>query len=41
LQQWRDLQRDEMVPLLDESIALLKDIYYKTSNHPVAGFGGA
>jgi hypothetical protein len=30
-----------MVPLVDEAMTLLKDIYYKTSNHPVAATGGA
>jgi hypothetical protein len=41
LQQWRKLQRVEMVPLVDEAIALLEDIYYKTSNHPAAATAGA
>jgi hypothetical protein len=37
LQQWRILQKAEMVPLLDEAIALLKDIYYNTSSRPAGG----
>jgi hypothetical protein len=32
LQQWRVLQKPEMLPLLDEIIALLKDLYSKTAS---------
>jgi hypothetical protein len=31
LQQWRALQKAVMLPLLDEIIALLKDLYFKTT----------
>jgi hypothetical protein len=41
LQQWRGLQRDDVSPLLDELIALLKDVYAKTLSTPVAATGDA
>jgi hypothetical protein len=34
LQQWRALQKDKLVPLLDEAISLLKEVYAKTISRP-------